>query len=239
MALSTEQLRVAWGPPCSGTKVTVTLNGSGVVHVRAAIVDAVRALNAVLVRWGYRTRRADTGAYNCRHIAGTNRYSLHAYGIALDINWQSNPMRRPLTTDMPAGMVAEIEAIRTNSGAQVWRWGGRFSTPDAMHFEIACAPSAIASGIRGDRPKPKPVVEVETGDDVTMALIRRIKTNGVYEIAGNSIRPLAGETLAYKERFARLAGKPLQILPVPEDDWVAVTANLTDSRTGTRFDHRA
>lgn len=150
MALSTEQLRVAWGPPCSGTKVTVTLNGGGVVHVRAAIVDAVRALNAVLVRWGYRTRRADTGAYNCRRITGGTGYSLHAYGIALDINWSTNLYGKTLVTDMPRGMVDEILAIRTNNDQQVWGWGGDYrSVKDAMHFEIVCSPRDLATGLRG------------------------------------------------------------------------------------------
>ena len=238
MALTTAQLRVAWAPACRGPWVTIPLHGAGKVTVRPAIKDAVLALNRILVAYNYRTRRADTGAYVCRNIAGTNRRSLHAYGIALDINWQSNPMRRPLTTDMPTAMIRDIETIRTNNGRQVWRWGGRFSTPDAMHFEVCCAPADLATGIRGTNiPTPLPVVPND--EEIPVALVRRTKTGGVYEIAGNSIRPLAGATLAYKERFARLVGKPLQILPVPEADWAAVTANLTDSRTGTRFDHNA
>ena len=59
-------------------------------HCRPRCVDAVHALDAVLREWSYETRSADTGAYNCRQITGGSGYSLHAYGIALDINWQSN-----------------------------------------------------------------------------------------------------------------------------------------------------
>ena len=71
---------------------------------------------------------------------------------------------------MPRKMVDEIEALRTNSGKQVFRWGGDWDgdnieddrTFDAMHFEIACTPTDIASGIAGSV-QPKRV-------DVTAAM---------------------------------------------------------------------
>lgn len=96
----------------------------------------------------YATRKADTGAYNCRKITGGTGYSLHSYGIALDINWQSNPYGSRLVTDMPSAMIADIKAIRTKNGKQVWRWGGDYSgNKDAMHFEIIASPADIATGI--------------------------------------------------------------------------------------------
>jgi peptidoglycan hydrolase-like protein with peptidoglycan-binding domain len=149
MMLTTTQLRAAWGPACKlRDPVTLELHGAGRVHVDGRMADAVRALNDVLVRWDYRTRRADTGAYNCRKITGGNGYSLHAFGIAIDINWQSNPYGKKLVTDMPAGMVAEIKALRTRNGKQVWGWGGDYRTnKDAMHYEAVCAPADLATGI--------------------------------------------------------------------------------------------
>lgn len=154
MALSTSQLRNAWAPACKPrSPQTVNLHGDGRVHVDGRVVPAVHALDAVLARWGYRTRRADTGAYNCRKITGGSGYSLHAYGIAVDINWTTNPYGKRLVTDMPAGMVAEIKAIRTGNGKQVWRWGGDYATnKDAMHFEIVCTPADLATGIKGTTP---------------------------------------------------------------------------------------
>lgn len=152
MALTTSALRRAWAPACrlaAGT--TLTLNGGGRVHVDGRVVDAVRALNACLVAWRYQATAPDVGAYNCRPITGGTNYSLHAYGIALDLNWLANPYRTDgrVVTDMDAGMVGAIVAIRTVSGAQVWRWGGAYAgnVKDAMHYEVVCTPADLASGI--------------------------------------------------------------------------------------------
>lgn len=150
MMLTTAQLRVQYAPPCSGPLVRVALHGAGKVTVRDVAVDAVRALNAVLVAHNYRTRAADTGAYNCRRVTGGTGYSLHAYGIALDINWQSNPYRTDakLVTDMPTAMTNAIKRIRTVSGRQVWGWGGDYRTiKDAMHFEIVAPLADLRRGI--------------------------------------------------------------------------------------------
>ena len=148
--LSTAQLRTQYAPPCTGPLVRVALHGDGKVTVRDVAVDAVRALNAVLVAHDYRTRVADTGAYNCRRVTGGTGYSLHAYGIALDLNWNSNPYRTDakLITDMPAAMTNAIKRIRTRSGRQVWGWGGDYRTiKDAMHFEIVCPLADLRGGI--------------------------------------------------------------------------------------------
>jgi len=146
--MSTAQLRSAWAPSCQGPWATVALYGKGKVSVRPTIVEAVKALDACLRTHNYRTRQADTGAYNCRVIASSGNKSLHSYGIALDINWQTNPFLRRLTTDMPKAMRTAILAIRTNNGKQVWGWGGNYAgSKDAMHWEIVCRPSDLAHGI--------------------------------------------------------------------------------------------
>jgi hypothetical protein len=146
---STAELRILWAPACTAPFARLNLYGEGVVTVDVLIVDAVKALNAVLIDWDYRTRRADTGAYNCRQITGGTNYSLHAYGIAVDLNWSTNPYGRTLVTDMPIGMIEAIEGIRTASGVQVWRWGGRYSNnKDAMHFEVVASPAELARGIQ-------------------------------------------------------------------------------------------
>ena len=150
MSHSTSELRQLWAPPCQSAKTTVSLYGEGRVTVDNRTLDAVAALNAVLAKWNYWTRREDTGAYNCRQITGGTNYSLHAYGIALDLNWQTNPYGPTLITDMPKGMVDEIKAIRTNQGAVVWRWGGDYSgNKDAMHYEVVASPAELTAGIAG------------------------------------------------------------------------------------------
>lgn len=147
MAYTTSQLRNLWAPRCKGPWVRISLHGAGKVTVLPAIKDAVLALNQVLKAWDYRTRAHDTGAYNCRKSANGN-WSLHAYGIAIDLNWSTNPYGKKLITDMPRGMVNDILAIRTNNGKRVWGWGGNWrGNKDAMHYEIICSPRDIATGI--------------------------------------------------------------------------------------------
>ena len=154
---STAELRILWAPACTPPFARYTLHGGGVVTVDVLVVDALKALNAVLIDWDYRTRRADTGAYNCRQITGGTNYSLHAYGIAVDLNWSTNPYGRTLVTDMPFGMIEAIEGIRTASGVQVWRWGGRYSNnKDAMHFEVVASPAELVRGIRSTTTTPTP-----------------------------------------------------------------------------------
>lgn len=148
MARTTTELRKLWAPPCEGPWARMSLYGGGVVSVDPLIVEAVRALNAALIEASYETRRADTGAYNCRRITGGTGYSLHAFGIAIDVNWNSNPYGSTLRTDMPLSMIEAIERIRTKGGATVWRWGGRYKgNKDAMHFEVVASPAELAKGI--------------------------------------------------------------------------------------------
>lgn len=157
MGLSTSQLRDAWSPPCnSGNFVTVNLHGEGRVTIDPRTLEAVNKLNDILIAWNYRTRSSDTGAYNCRKITGGSGYSLHAYGIALDLNWSTNPYGPTLVTDMPRGMCDEITALRTNNGCRVWEWGGNWSgNKDAMHYEIDCSPADLATGIVGGTRPPE------------------------------------------------------------------------------------
>ena len=178
MARTTQQKRDLWGPPCRGVTERVALYGSAVVAVDPRIVEATRALNDVLARWGYKTRRADTGAYNCRKITDGKGYSLHAYGIAVDINWNTNPYGTT-KTDMPRGMVDEIEAIRTTAGPPVWEWGGDWRTPDTMHYEIAASPAELAAGIARTDPA-KPGALIVTPDDAKQirAIVREETTTG-------------------------------------------------------------
>lgn len=148
--LSQSAIAKAWGQSCfKGTKLTVTLFGGGKVTVRPVLGDAVLALDAVLRSWQYPAHPAETGGYNCRPKTGSTETSNHGRAIAIDIDWTTNPYGPHLKTDMPRGMVDAICAIRTNNGQQVWNWGGNWSgNKDAMHFEIVCKPSDLATGIR-------------------------------------------------------------------------------------------
>jgi hypothetical protein len=126
------------------------------VEVDERVTDAVAALGAVLQAHNYHVRSGDTGAYNCRKITGGSDWSLHAYGIAVDVNWNSNPYRTDhLVTDMPTAMIGDVCRILTKGGHRVWRWGGDWdgnpATPhsnyDAMHFEVVASPAELTLGV--------------------------------------------------------------------------------------------
>ncbi len=124
-----------WGPPCEGARKTITLTNGVRVTVRAEIAELTTILMNECLRRGYVIRPADTGAYNCRKIAGTTRWSNHAWALAIDINWQLNPMRKPLTTNIPTWMVQLFNRFG-------FAWGGHYSgTPDSMHFEFMGTPA--------------------------------------------------------------------------------------------------
>lgn len=199
--LTTSALRRAWAPPCQGPWARVTLHGGATITVRPAIIDAVRALDACLRAIDYRATPPDCGAYNCRVITGGSNYSLHAYGIAIDINWQANPYGHRLITDMPPLLQASIKAIRTNSGVQVWGWGGDYSgNKDAMHDEIVCSPADIASGIN-PRTVPGAVAPSPGGflmalsDAEQKLLLERTNQNNVLLTSINRILTGEGSTV--------------------------------------------
>lgn len=155
---STAWRKTAWGQPCAATGLVVLDDWMPGIRlaVHADAVPAFLALATVLKRHEYTVRRIDTGSYNCRKIKGSNAMSSHAWGVAVDINWTTNPYStRKLMTDMPRAMIDDIEALRTATGAPVWRWGGDWdgrphtghSNYDAMHFEIVATPGELASGV--------------------------------------------------------------------------------------------
>lgn len=72
------------------------------------------------------------GVYSYRRISGSSRLSLHAWGAAIDLDPDHNPLGwawRPGAGMMPMAVVELFEAAG-------WRWGGRFKgRKDCMHFQ--------------------------------------------------------------------------------------------------------
>lgn len=72
-----------------------------------------------------------SGGYNLRNIRGRSVLSQHAFGTAIDVNADSNPMLSRgdgVVTDLPSN----IRALAADHNLE---WGGDFRRPDAMHFE--------------------------------------------------------------------------------------------------------
>jgi hypothetical protein len=74
------------------------------------------------------------GSFNPRLIAGTNILSNHAFGTAFDINVPHNEFGEKRAAVGQLGSVRELVPLANAHG---FFWGGHFSTPDGMHFEIA------------------------------------------------------------------------------------------------------
>jgi hypothetical protein len=97
----------------------------------------------------FRSIEADnTSAFNCRPVAGTSRWSNHAYGRAIDVNPIENPYvtsagsvahaaGRPYVARarVRPGMAIEGGALVRAFDAAGWDWGGRWSGDrDYQHF---------------------------------------------------------------------------------------------------------
>lgn len=112
---------------------------------------SIRRMNLV-DRFGGSDRRSmsadNTSAFNCRNVAGTNTWSQHAYGRAIDINPVENPYVRSDGSASPAegsryadrshkhkGMIHAGDATTRAFGRQGWGWGGNWSSAkDYQHF---------------------------------------------------------------------------------------------------------
>ena len=91
----------------------------------------------------------NTSAFNCRRIPGTNEWSPHAYGRAIDLNPLVNPCLYASGYFEPQNAAAYLDRSRTDPGLlhngdpavhaftdRGWRWGGEWTAPlDYQHFE--------------------------------------------------------------------------------------------------------
>jgi hypothetical protein len=142
-------MKETWGKACRPDIVAMPFYAGGPrFQCDRRVRPAFAVLGGVFLKWGYIVRSA--GCYVCR--ANTSNPAVpsnHSWGTAIDVNPDTNPYRHDkLVTDMPAGMIAEIEGLRTVDGVTLFRWGGRYSgAKDAMHFEVMATPEELAAGI--------------------------------------------------------------------------------------------
>lgn len=67
------------------------------------------------------------GCFNIRSKRRGTSYSLHSWGVAIDINAAWNPMGKPGTFSKEF-----VECFREAS----FDWGGDWAVPDPMHFQL-------------------------------------------------------------------------------------------------------
>jgi hypothetical protein len=97
----------------------------------------------------FRSIEADnTSAFNCRRVEGTSRWSMHAYGLAIDVNPIENPYvsagghvahraSRPYVdrTRIRPGMAYRGGTLVDAFTAIGWGWGGSWrGARDYQHF---------------------------------------------------------------------------------------------------------
>lgn len=91
----------------------------------------------------------NTAAFNCRYAvaSGPKRWSVHAYGLAIDVNPVENPYLESGRVHPRAGRAYLVRSryrrgMAVRNGVLVrafasvgWKWGGRWaSSPDYQHF---------------------------------------------------------------------------------------------------------
>jgi hypothetical protein len=169
------RLRHTWHPGCPQplaglALIRMTYWGfdkrahTGELIVNAAVTRKIIKVFSVLYRARYQIHRMvlpdvyqgsdprstnadNTSAFNCRLVDGTNDWSMHAYGLAVDINPCENvyieggfidPPRCRANADRSRHVPGLIHAggLVTRAFAAIgWGWGGSWVTPkDYQHF---------------------------------------------------------------------------------------------------------
>lgn len=137
------------------------------LSVHPTAEPAMRALASTFLHYGYLFKESAGGTVSMRNITGASKTkiaaqvvaqypyatSLHAHGVAVDINPSKNPYgsSRPDELDEPKwqGMITSVKRIQTVDGHLVFRWGGDWSNDDDMHFEcIQCTRPQLERGIK-------------------------------------------------------------------------------------------
>lgn len=152
-----------WGQPCKVKLKSIDFCGRR-ISVNKKAVRAFRAMRRVMQTQcpKYAKKIAispDTGCYNCRHIGNDSSrpWSNHSWAFPVDIRWSTNGY------GLPGGsseLWQEAKAFITWCERTGIFWGGRWNTPDPMHFEIGLTPAEIKArwtrwGKSKKRKKPK------------------------------------------------------------------------------------
>lgn len=128
-----------WARPLLG--VFRTLYDARFRFRRIRLIDAYQADDR-------RSMRADnTSAFNGRYVSGTTRWSMHAYGLAIDINPVENPWVDGRYVSPPngapyadrskraRGMIHADDVVVRAFRSIGWKWGGDWpGAKDYQHF---------------------------------------------------------------------------------------------------------
>ena len=86
-----------------------------------------RAMRLLVERGLNREWHTYDGCFNIRRMKGGSKWSVHSWGLAIDLNARDNPYgAEPVLSP-------EFVSCFTEAG---FTWGGTWRTPDGMHFQI-------------------------------------------------------------------------------------------------------
>lgn len=131
---------------------------------------------------------ANTWGYNCRFVRGsTTTVSNHAYGRAIDINSESNPMSTTFQSNIPPAVVK----MWIDHG---FYWGGHYSTRyDTMHFEYVATLAEASTFYAKLTGKPIPT-PTPTCPSLTLASYPTLQKGSTNAGAVKVIQCLVGAT---------------------------------------------
>lgn len=98
------------------------------IYCNRDLVDPLTdALHALIISGCVNELRTWDGCFNIRRKRGSGTPSLHSWGVAIDVNaaWNRFGARPTLSSQF-------VECFTKNG----FDWGGEWSVPDGMHFQI-------------------------------------------------------------------------------------------------------
>lgn len=230
--------KVMMGSARDDGMVPLTTGSGAKLVVSNSYADRFRGALADLEAAGINIRGGQSGGFNDRNIAGTNTKSQHAYGRAIDVNWDENAR----------GSKGVIPADLARSIAKKWglTWGGDWRNPDPMHFEVdrKANPNIPRQPVAPSGPPP-PVQIAQAGggngslspDTLRQMMMNPYTRDFALKMVGNQLDPsnrlkMEGMELdnATKRRELNTPKDTLQKVKTPDGGEVLLQV---DPRTGT------
>lgn len=94
---------------------------------KTLVAPLTKAFENIVSRGLVEQVRTWDGCFNIRNKRANTTYSLHSWGLAIDINAAWNGFNKPVT------MSKELVQCFKDAG---FDWGGDWKTKDGMHFQI-------------------------------------------------------------------------------------------------------
>lgn len=161
-----------------------------VTSAPAFVVDGVSFPNGVLAgsaqvvfRWLVRqydkrvenVRAGWCWGFDHKKISGSDDWSCHAAALAIDINAPAHPMGVEPSENMSQRQIDECHALERESDG-VLRWGGDFSRPDPMHWEVVGNKSQLDKLATKILKEENVAITTQEKTDIANAAVDALKT---------------------------------------------------------------